>query len=500
MRFLKIANMKYVFLLILLFVNIIQPISSVPVAFGSMDVKRHCSLFDGFECMVLAKIEKGEKVNEGYLQKGKAFYEEENWNEAVVWLEKAYQENPKSILARDYLSSALIALAGECQDNEKWEMSIYYGERAKSLKEGDYDLKKALAVLYNNYAVSLLNKGKASEAQDLFVKANQLAPDNMNIKKNLSDLFCEEANTYFKDNDFGEALESLKKAESYSENINTYILAGEIYYQMDDYDKAEYYWNKAIKINPGLEEVKTRIEKLKKEKKVEKDFLGQEYAHFKVKFKGSENWQLADEIINILESAYWDVGAKLDYYPKNPVTVIVYPAEEFIYFSDGYHWIGGIFDGKIRIKSRNLQLANIKRILYHEYAHAVIYYASKGQKVPLWFHEGVAQYMEPESEITMLEKGMLCRNLKKAGFFNLDNIDKRFKNKKNQEGVRLAYAQAKSIIIFTEKFYGGQYMINLIIKEFKNGKDFDEILKNIFLCNMDEFRNKWMDYLQDICK
>jgi len=450
--------------------------------------------------MVFAKSNEGGKGNEEYFQKGKAFYEDENWGEAVIWLEKAYQQHPKSNSVIDYLASALVRLAGECQDNGKWGMSIYYGERALSLKTGDYDLEKALAVLYNNYAVFLLDEEKISRARELFMKANRLIPDNINIRKNISDLFCKEANTYFKDNKLEKALELLEQAEHYSENINAYLLAGEIYYQLDDYDKAEYYWNKAIKVNPGLAEVKTRIGKLKKEKKIEKDFLGQKYAHFKVKFKGSENWQLADRMINILESAYGDVGAKLDYYPSTSVTVILYPEEEFMHFSDGYHWIGGIFDGKIRIRGKNLQLTDIKRILYHEYTHAVIYYATKGQNIPLWFHEGIAQYMEPESEITILEKGLLCRDLKKVGLFSLNKINKGFMDKKNQTGVRLAYAQSKSIIFFIEKFHGGQYMINLIIGEFSNEKDFNEILENLLLCDMDEFRNRWIEYLRDICR
>ena len=165
-----------------------------------------------------------------------------------------------------------------------------------------------------------------------------------------------------------------------------------------------------------------------------------------------------------------------------------------------FDWIGGIFDGKIRIRGKNLQLTDIKRILYHEYTHAVVYYATKGQNIPLWFHEGIAQYMEPESEITILEKGLLCRDLKKVGLFSLNKINKGFMDKKNQTGVRLAYAQSKSIIFFIEKFYGGQYMINLIIKEFSNEKDFKEILKNLLLCDMDEFKNRWIEYLRDICR
>src|SRR6185369_13180713 len=58
---------------------------------------------------------------------------------------------------------------------------------------------------------------------------------------------------------------------------------------------------------------------------------------------------LADAVLDVLETAYNRVGSDLAYYPVTRVPVILYTKKDYRVVTAGPEWSGGLYDGKVRL-------------------------------------------------------------------------------------------------------------------------------------------------------
>jgi tetratricopeptide (TPR) repeat protein len=135
--------------------------------------------------------------------------------------------------------------------------------------------------------------------------------------------------------------------------------------------------------------------KLQKEIRVQRNYDDARTANFVVLFDGYEHEEMKYIVLDILKSAYADIGKELDYFPKQPISVILYTAKDFSDVTSAPMWVGGMFgklDGKIRVPVQGAagNERTLHRVLYHEYTHALIY--ALAPDCPLWLQEGLAQY------------------------------------------------------------------------------------------------------------
>jgi tetratricopeptide (TPR) repeat protein len=160
-------------------------------------------------------------------------------------------------------------------------------------------------------------------------------------------------------------------------------------------------------LEPALEQVRAALAlqqevellelqaKLEREIQVQRHYDGARTADFTVLFDGYEHEEMKRAVLDILKSAHAEIGKELDHFPAEPVTVILYTAKDFSDVTRAPEWAGGMFgklDGKIRVPVQGAasQERALRRVLYHEYTHALLY--SLTPDCPLWLHEGLAQY------------------------------------------------------------------------------------------------------------
>jgi tetratricopeptide (TPR) repeat protein len=135
--------------------------------------------------------------------------------------------------------------------------------------------------------------------------------------------------------------------------------------------------------------------KLEKEIRVQRNYNDARTANFVVLFDGREHDEIKYTVLDILKSAYAEIGKKLDYFPEQPISVILYTAKDFSDVTSAPMWAGGMFgklDGKIRVPVQGAagNERALRRVLYHEYTHALLY--ALAPNCPLWLQEGLAQY------------------------------------------------------------------------------------------------------------
>jgi tetratricopeptide (TPR) repeat protein len=288
-------------------------------------------------------------------------------------------------------------------------------------------------------------------------------------------------------------------------DLKAYILLGELYYQNDRLPQAIEAWEKILEIDPFNEGIKAMLAKAQRERKTHGDFTHEVTRHFRIKFEGSENRDLYKTVLDILEEAYSEVGKVLSFYPKQEIIVFLYTQKQFFDVTRAPEWTGGIFDGKIRIPAGGYEdhMDRLRQVLFHEYVHAVVHQMTAqgisrvGENsrsgVPTWFHEGIAQYLEPDSKSEDADQ-RLRRWVNQGVFLELTMLQGSFLGFNNQLAA-LAYDESLSAVKFMIDEFG-PYSVQRFLNALAQQKTVDEAMRDAIFISYDEFQTRWVNHLK----
>ncbi len=272
-----------------------------------------------------------------------------------------------------------------------------------------------------------------------------------------------------------------------------YQVLGDLAYRRDDLGAAVANWEKALEIDPSDTAVSSRLERLRREHRTEKDFNRDITSHFSIKYEGREKIEAGRIVLRILEDAYGEVGRALSYYPDQEIAVILYTNQQFQEVTDAPGWSGGIYDGKIRVPMGGIEkeTPGLRQLLVHEYTHAVV--RAIARHVPTWLNEGLAQYFEGR-EIGSRQKDML-RQLAQAG--NLPALAALEGSFMGLNGPQAAYAYLVSLSVVRHMIdQYGMYRIKMVLEEFAAGADPTTAINNALLVSYADFERGWRRSLE----
>ena len=173
------------------------------------------------------------------------------------------------------------------------------------------------------------------------------------------------------------------------------LLLGDILYRAGDIRGAIQTYEQALAHAPDHEVLTTRVAAWRNEAALHERFGQKLGDHFTVLFEGPAEAELAQKALDVLEAAYWRIGAALYTYPAEPISVVLYTREQFRDVTQSPDWAGGAYDGKIRVPVQGAMknTREFERVLTHEFTHALVKsIAPRG--VPQWLNEGLAMYFE----------------------------------------------------------------------------------------------------------
>ncbi|MFH1258889.1 MAG: tetratricopeptide repeat protein [Elusimicrobiota bacterium] len=427
--------------------------------------------------------------------KGLKYFRLNDYENAVDCFQTHLGKNPGDKEIEKKYSLSCAQLASQYAEKNLLSAAIEYGKKALKFANNSTGLRKNLALYYNNYALSL-SSTNARQANDYLREALKYDRDNVSIKNNLSFSLAKEAKNDYEQDNLEPALKKLLESLVYNpQNINSCFYLGEIYYKKDDLNQAIKYWENVLKINPGQAGIEERIKKAKNENQVETKFNFEKFVNFKVKFEGYENVSSAWRILIILEEARSKLGADFRFYPKAVLTVIVYSDQQFKAVTGGEEWMSGVYDGKIRVRigESTHDEENLRKLLYHEYTHALIYEIAKNN-IPVWLNEGLAQFAEPQKNNIIAEEKALREKLRKEKLFSLADLDKVFLEKKDADQIRIAYLEAKSFVYRFANVYGS-YSFYGLLDNLGKGKNIEAVFKEVFFKNLADLEKEWRAYL-----
>jgi hypothetical protein len=171
-------------------------------------------------------------------------------------------------------------------------------------------------------------------------------------------------------------------------------LLGDLQNREEKVEDALRSWREAFRQSAN-DRLREKIMKAERELHVGRDYALSLSSHFNLRYDGEVDLELADAVIEFLEEQYWGMADRLDYAPRQPITVVLYPTRQFRDVTQLPDWVGGVYDGKIRVPLGGLSRLDpvAEGVLRHELTHAFVHAKSRGQ-CPRWLHEGLAQRLE----------------------------------------------------------------------------------------------------------
>lgn len=300
---------------------------------------------------------------------------------------------------------------------------------------------------------------------------------------------------YYRLKEEDRAIEMLKTAIlQRSNDAQPYKLLGEIYSMRDEMDMAVGYLEKAVELDPSDRELAQRLAKAQRERKTQGAFQQEATLHFTVKFEGREERDVAAQIIDLLEEAYREIGQALSAFPQAPITVILYSNQQFRDVTLTPSWSQGLFDGKIRlpIEGSGKDPTLLKKVVDHEYAHAVIYDLCKG-RVPTWLNEGIALNLEGDNTARW-EHALLNQIKQDQNLIPLKNLHGSFMAFPDDRAA-LAYAESHSATQYLMDRYG-LYRIKELLLTLAGESSFEAAFENQFLVDYTEFERDWLRQIE----
>jgi tetratricopeptide (TPR) repeat protein len=294
-----------------------------------------------------------------------------------------------------------------------------------------------------------------------------------------------------RDNDAERALRQALRVNP--KEKGAYQLLGELAYRQDDLEGAVAAWERAVELDPSDKVLKARVARLRREERTERSFNRDATGHFSVKYEGRERVEAGRIVLRILEDAYSDIGRQLSYYPGNEIAVILYSGQQFNEVTDAPTWSGGLYDGRIRIPVGGIEeeTPGLRRLLYHEYAHAVV--RAITPRAPAWLNEGLAQYCEGR-EIDGAAHEEL-RALGKAGKIpSLRSLEGPF-NSLGSGQAREAYLLSLSAVRYMGDRFG-LYRVRMVLDELAQGADPTQAMNNALLVSFEDFERGWKQSLE----
>jgi tetratricopeptide (TPR) repeat protein len=272
-----------------------------------------------------------------------------------------------------------------------------------------------------------------------------------------------------------------------------YQVLADLAYRRDDLGAAMAQWEKALEIDPSDAALSARLERIRREHRTEKDFNRDVTSHFSIKYEGREKIEAGRIVLRILEDAYGEVGRALSYYPDQEIAVILYTNQQFQEVTDAPGWSGGLYDGKIRIPVGGIEqeTPGLKRLLTHEYTHAVVRAITR--RVPTWLNEGLAQHFEGRA-IGSRQKEMLRQLAQSGKMPALRDMEGSFMGLSGTQ-ASLAYLISLSAVQHLVDRYG-MYRIKMILDDLSTGIDPGQAINKALLISPEEFESGWKRSLE----
>ena len=250
---------------------------------------------------------------------------------------------------------------------------------------------------------------------------------------------------------------------------------GLVEYERDNRPQAIELWEQAIRLSPGRREISDMLSKARRESRVENGMERSHSSRFDLTYDPGVSGTFALRILDVLETAANQIGAELGHFPGPRVPVAIYKRDDFKDVTGSPDWSGGIYDGRIRLPfgALNEITPAIRGVLFHEYAHVVIFDLTRGN-CPLWLNEGIAEMFGRMQHNTPLPE--LGTALRSGTVMPFRSLETSFSGMAKSQAA-LAYQQSYALVNHMVIRYGW-HTIRQILTDLGKGRNIDDAVSS----------------------
>ncbi len=377
--------------------------------------------------------------------------------------------------------------AVDCLNRADWHcVTKHLG--ALYFKQGpESNLQYYVAHGYRQLAGKAFKENDLQGAVDFFLQATGYVDDDPSYHADLGHL-------YLHLSQYDLARDSFLQAVAFDEqNPKYHELLGVIEYRTGDLNNADYYWHRSLELDPNNKALYRRLHQLKQQQATEHNGSTEVSHSFRLTFDNGMNRDIHNQVWQVLEDAWYQIGFKFGLYPKRQVPVLLLTEKKFTFMTDAPTWASGVYEGQIKIPVADYHYnkERLREVIVHEYVHAVIH-DTMADRCPWWLNEGLAQYlsMEDSQQRDLLRfAGQVIQADKEI------DLDKLSSNLSNPKKVKTAYALALSATEYLVRHYG-LGAIQSILFSMEEGAGFAKALRLNSDYSFSEFQENWCrDYL-----
>lgn len=367
-----------------------------------------------------------------------------------------------------------------------------------------------LACARNNLGVTLAGQKNFKEAIRQFEAAKAQKPEDVSIRLNLlstlvtikdgaavekearelitlrpndPDLIGKIAAAFQKTENPGAAITVLQEfADRVPDNARIHGMLGRLLYRNGEADESSFHLRRSLELDPDSDDVRKTIRQLEREAEIESELQSYSSRHFSLSCPANFSADWADELLELLEDAYREVGDRLNFYPAVKSQVLIMQTDDFRRVHDLPDWAGGVYDGRIRlpVPGRGILPANLRGAVMHEYVHHVIFLLSSGN-CPVWLNEGLAQLFEYGSE--NLERFSVSDE--QSQFSSLSELDLEFKsNPDRQQAAKLYRASLAAVARLVQE--QGWQQVSLLLAVLASGESLGKAASEVLSLNHEQ--------------
>jgi len=243
-------------------------------------------------------------------------------------------------------------------------------------------------------------------------------------------------------------------------------------------------------------------------RKVTSHYVSQESEHFIFRYQDGPDQILVPYAREVLERSYDVLGKVLGFFPKDKVLVEFYPGREAFSQISPLTLKDIMISGTVALCKYNRIMMispawlvrgyNWMDTLSHEYVHYILTRKSHN-RVPLWFHEGIAKYLETrwreKSEyLSPIMETVLARGLVNNYMVPLQSMMPSLAKLKTAEDVQLAYAEVSTMVEYMVSLKG-EKIISLLVDDLTQGLSMKDALELRLGRGLMAFQNDWKQFM-----
>jgi len=355
-------------------------------------------------------------------------------------------------------------------------------DEAVALDAGFEQARRSLAVALATRGQEQLRSGDFDEARAHLERAIEFDPSEASFHLLLALLF-------FRRGDLFEARQKTDRSLELAPGlVEARELSGDIHYQQGSLEKARAEWEQALaEAGSRGHPLRAKLERVDREAVADAGFARDVSRHFTIQYDGPVPGEVARTALQLLEEAYDRLWRDFGRSPQHDIPVILYTRGLFDEITRSPGWVGGTYDGKIRIPVGGLQTGDdaerLGPILTHELTHAFIR-ANVPGRLPLWFEEGLAGHFQGTTPVAALH---ILRS-DGGAFGGLEEVSTALRGGPRVGGAYAAAALAVAEMVRLDGFWLPRRILEMVAA----GRPFPEAFRAAAGIDVPEFEQRWL--------